>query len=203
MLVLVFDTGSCPAGGSCFRHAASADCGTHGTLPRPWHYHSSLFGGKRLIRSQGYTLLSGHCKELKKNKTLRLPLLHLGQALVAAYSAETDSKLRSQRVFVCWRHRFFCQMLYLKSLRLRFRNVATQCYIILAFTGACFNPTCQIPPKIPAFCSHSHLGNGPQKKFGKRGKALKKTFGRCLDEPSVSHIQKCTAQISHCLPDSN
>lgn len=70
MFVLVFDTGSCPAGGSHYRH----DCGTRETLPRPWHCHSSLFGGKRLTRSQGYTLLSAHCKE-KKQKTKPSPTL--------------------------------------------------------------------------------------------------------------------------------
>lgn len=168
MFVLVFDTGSCPAGGSYSRH----DCGTRETLPRPWHCHSSLFGGKRLTRSQGCTLLSAHRKE-KKNP-LRLPLLHLGQALTAPYSAETDSKLRSQRVLVCWRHRFFCQMLYLKSLRLRFRNVATQCYIILAFSEACFNPMCQILPKFQLFVHIAVWETARRKHLEKGGRPSKK-----------------------------
>lgn len=113
-------------------------------------------------------------KKKKQKKPLRLPLLHLGQALAAAYSAETNSKLRSQRILVCWRHRIFCQMLYLKSLRLRFRNVSTQCYIILAFSEARFNPTRQIPPKFQLFVHTAVWETARRKHLEKGGRPSKK-----------------------------
>ena len=47
-------------GGQCVWHV-SADCGTHGDAPSPWHCHSSLIRGERLTRSPGYMLLSPHC----------------------------------------------------------------------------------------------------------------------------------------------
>lgn len=59
VFLLVFDTASV-LGGQCFWHAL-ADCSTHGTLPSPWHCHSSLIRGERLTRSTGYAPLSACC----------------------------------------------------------------------------------------------------------------------------------------------
>lgn len=176
MFLLVFDTGSRPA-------ELALPARRVGQLRHPWDSAPPLALSFFIVRRQEANKVSrlhaALCplqgkKKKKKKQTLQLPLLHLGQALAAAYSAETDSKLRSQHVLVCWRHRFFCQMLYLKSLRLRFRNVATQCYIILAFSEACFNPTCQIPPKFQLFVHIAVWETARRKHLEKGGRPSKK-----------------------------